>query len=219
EKVQRGPQVRADAFEELSFEATSVALHEHLGSVGEAAARIATRLGMDERIVASVRLAGCVHDLGKADPRFQRWLDPDGEATTLVAKSRARRERIEAGRLASGWPRGGRHEAISARLVMALLNEATVEDVDADLVLHLVLSHHGHGRPLLEPVIDAAPVLVRAELNGSSLSASGDLGLVDWDQPRRFHDLCQRYGLWGLCLLEAVLRQADHAVSSVVEVA
>ncbi len=218
-RVRSGPQVRADAFEELSFEATSVALQEHLGSVGETAARIATRLGLDEALVAAVRLAGCAHDLGKADPRFQRWLDPDGEATELVAKSSARRERIEAGRLASSWPRGGRHEAISARLIMALLDKARDEAVDADLVVHLVLSHHGHGRPLLWPVVDDAPVQVRAEMNGNSVSASGDLALVDWDQPRRFHSLCRRYGLWGLCLLEAVLRQADHAVSSVVEVA
>lgn len=217
--VRSRPQVRADAFEELSFEATSVALHEHLGSVGETAALIATRLGMNDRLVASVRLAGCAHDLGKADPRFQRWLDPDNEATAPVAKSRARRERIEAGRLASGWPRGGRHEAISARLVMALLAEAPVKEIDADLLVHLVLSHHGHGRPLLEPVVDDLSVSVRAEMNGASVSVSGDLSLVDWNQPRRFHELCRRYGLWGLCLLEAVLRQGDHAVSSVVEVA
>ena len=218
-RTRSAPQVRADAFEELSFEATSVALHEHLGSVGEAAARVAARLGMDEALVAAVRLAGCAHDLGKADPRFQRWLDPDGEATALVAKSSASRERIEAGRVASSWPRGGRHEAISARLVIELLDKVKNDHVDADLVVHLVLSHHGHGRPLLLPVADDAPVRVRAEIDGTVLEASGDLALVDWDQPWRFRNLCGNYGLWGLCLLEAVVRQADHAVSSVIGVA
>ena len=41
-----------------------------------------------------------------------------------------------------------------------------------------------------------------------------DLSRPDWQQPDRFRTLNQRYGAWGLCLLEAVVRQADHAVSA-----
>lgn len=108
---------------------------------------------------------------------------------------------------------------LSARLVARYLESIDHASLDAELVVHLVESHHGHGRPLVHPVDDPAPVRVAVELDGMALDASGDLSVVDWDQPRRFRRLCERYGLWGLCLLEAVVRQADHAVSAAVEVA
>lgn len=215
----RSARVRVDAFEELSFEASSIHLEDHLGSVGEAAGRIALTLGLSEELVAAVALAGRAHDLGKGDPRFQRWLDPSGEEGGLLAKSSTRTERIEEGRIASGWPRGGRHEVLSARLLQAFFALEEPGHLDAELVVHLVASHHGYGRPVVPPVDDDAPVRVRARFQEVDVTASGDLGEIDWDQPGRFHRLCEHYGLWGLCLLEAIVRQADHAVSSAVEVA
>ena len=63
-------------------------------------------------------------NIGKADRRFQRWLDPDAERGVPVAKSNAPRHRWEAMRVAAGWPRGGRHENLSARLVRAWLEQS-----------------------------------------------------------------------------------------------
>ena len=43
-------------------------------------------------------------------------------------------------------------------------------------------------------------------------AASGKLSsseTVDWDSPARFVRLCQRYGHWGLALLESIVRLAD----------
>ena len=87
---------------------------------------------------------------------------------------------------------------------------------DRELVLHLVVSHHGYGRPLVSPVRDDAGVRVIADVDGETVAVSGDLAEIDWSQPARFRGCCERYGYWGLALLEAVLRQADHQASAVV---
>ncbi len=209
------PKLRSDVFDELSFTATSAALVEHLGSVGELAGRMAEALGFDAGLVEAATVAGRYHDLGKLDVRFQRWLNPLAGATEPVAKSSRPWFQWQRDRRAAGWPQGGRHEELSRRLVKAWLKgrEGTW---DAELVLHLVVSHHGFGRPLVTGVADPTPVAVSADIEGTRVSASGDLAEVDWEQPARFRRCCEQYGYWGLALMEAVLRQADHQASAVV---
>ena len=119
--------LRADAFDELSFTATSVALAHHLGSVGEVAARIGERIGLTPDLVQAIRMGGRLHDIGKLDPRFQRWLDPSAAATEPIAKSGRPWSRWESDRRAAGWPQGGRHEELSRRLVAAWLDGRPVE--------------------------------------------------------------------------------------------
>lgn len=205
--------VRADAFEELSFDLASKTLAAHLRVVGETAAKMAEAVGLPRRLVETVRRAGEFHDIGKADARFQRWLDPDGRATELVAKSDMPRHRIEASRVASGWPKGGRHELLSGRLVGRWLQNGSLWDGDADLLVHLVLTHHGQGRPSSRIVGDDSPLDIGWRFEGSDVTVLSALSLHDWEQPRRFRELCQRYGYWGLGLLEACVRQADQAAS------
>ena len=50
----------------------------------------------------------------------------------------------------------GRHEELSARLVRTWLERypGLCESSRWDLLLHLIVSHHGSGRPLVPPVID-----------------------------------------------------------------
>jgi len=208
-------QVRTEAFDELSFTATSVLLPQHVGSVGQAAEKIARKIGLSNDAVAAVAAAGRFHDLGKAEPRFQAWLDPKAAAGGPVAKSGARTASWERDRTASGWPRGGRHELLSARLVEEAASSGAAV---SELVMHLVSSHHGHGRPLV-PVVDDSPATkVTGTVDRVDVVVSGDLSVPDWDQPRRFRMACEAHGLWGLALLEALVRQADHAVSSIAEV-
>lgn len=197
---------RSEMSDELSLAPTTI-LADHLRQVAEAAGGVALSLGMTERVVESVSLGGLYHDLGKADPRFQRWLGADRE---LLAKSNAPRSRWESLRERSGWPRGGRHELLGLQLLEAV----EMPRADADLVAHLVAAHHGWGRPLVPATELAHPIDIGFEVLGLALAAQLDPGEWRWEQPDRFRRLCERYGYWGLALLEALVRQADHQVSA-----
>ena len=175
--------------------------------------------GLPDDLREVVERAAKLHDIGKADERFQRWLDPRRESGPLLAKSNAPRHRWEAMRVSSGWPRGGRHEDLSARLVRAWL--ARTPDwgtpLQRDLLVHLVISHHGKGRPMVPPAAGGSTGSVDGVVEGVSITADADLAIVDWEQPNRFWQLQDRLGPWGLALLECVVIRADHAVSAGVD--
>lgn len=212
-----------------SGSAVIVGLERHLRDVERAAGAGASALGLSAVLIHSVALAGLAHDLGKADHRFQLLLHGGNPyrlelADEPVAKSGmgqqswSQRRQIQQ---ASRWPRGMRHEAISAAIVAELARQhpQVFAGTDLDLVLHLVGTHHGRGRPLLPAVSDATPVLVTAtlpsepEATAATVTVVSDAGIVDWEQPERFIRLSRTYGRWGLALLETVLRLADMAVS------
>ena len=195
--------------------ADAVELDRHGQAVAARARAVARSIGLPPVLTDVVEHAGLLHDIGKADRRFQRWLDPAAERGVLVAKSDAPRHRWEAMRVAAGWPQGGRHEDLSARLVRAWLEHSAGwgEPLQRDLLIHLVISHHGKGRPLVLPVADGTPGAVAAKVEGAAVTAPADLGIVDWQQPARFRRLSDCFGPWGLALLEAIMIRSDHAVS------
>src|SRR5262249_49187490 len=106
--------------------------------------------GLPIERIGDLKLAGFLHDLGKADLRFQAWLhhsdalgpDLDDEKAVLAKSGRSL---PPAARAATGLPENWRHGAFSVRLApcVARFGEAN----DAELVLWLIGSHHGHGRP------------------------------------------------------------------------
>ena len=213
-RVAREPS--SDELDELSQADTAVELDRHNDAVAARSRTIAERLGISSEMAAVVERAGRSHDVGKADRRFQRWLDPDGDHAVPVAKSQMPRSRWTAARTAAGWPRGGRHEELSARLVRRWV-EPHPERFDpllADLLVHLVVSHHGTGRPLVTPVDDHTADAVSVEIAGAPVDAPANLSMIDWSQPARFKRLNDRFGPWGLALLESIVRRADHAVSA-----
>jgi CRISPR-associated endonuclease/helicase Cas3 len=202
-----------DALDELSI-APTAELGDHLRHVGEMARRLAVAIGIDGPVLDAVAAAGAYHDLGKADPRFQRWLGAPED--TLLAKSGSGPASWARARVSSGWPAGARHELLSVQM----LDEAVLRGLqleEADLVRHLVVSHHGHGRPSAARS-DEASVKVRASLGTVAGEFTLDPGRPDWQQPERYRHACERFGLWGVALLEALVRQADHIVSAVTEV-
>ncbi len=205
-----------------SFLGTAISLDQHLDGVASFANRFALALSLTETLISDITLAARLHDLGKADPRFQLMLHGGDSvrhavASTLLAKSelpaadRAARERA---RVAARYPRGMRHELMSVALVEANPTLAARAH-DWDLVLHLVASHHGWCRPLAPPIRDREPVNVEATFDGISLSEKSDhtLARIDSGITERFWRLVRRYGWWGLAWLEAIVRLADHRES------
>jgi CRISPR-associated endonuclease/helicase Cas3 len=205
---------------------TPIGLARHLRDVAARAKKVGQRLGLSPELVQAVELAARAHDLGKADARFQVMLHGGDQlraeaALEPLAKSGmnpADRVGFIRARQQSNLPPGFRHEAVSAKVVERLFTDhpALASDVDIDLVVHLVASHHGHSRPLLPPVLDPAPIQVAVELpdaGAGPITIDTGTAMVDWGGPARFDRLCRKYGWWGLALLEAILRLADIGCS------
>ena len=201
----------------------SVTLIDHCQDVRTWAESFAIRAGLDADQLADIALAAYLHDSGKADPRFQAFLaggDPYGpDWTEPLAKSGVMR--LPAGAWArAGLPTGWRHEALSVRL--AMLHPDFTHAHDPELVLWLIGTHHGYGRPLFshKDDKDAVPRSGLLKAFGSDVALASGPGpqslafnFREWDWVQIFERLKQRYGIWGLARLEAFVRLADHRAS------
>ncbi len=195
--------------------AAPVRLADHLARVGERAGAFARRLGLREDLCQAVARAGRLHDLGKAEPRFQILLR-GGDRLHPVDAPLAKSHRIgdpDRARELAGLPAGIRHESWSVAAAGALLEDEA--EALRELVLWLVGTHHGHGRPFFPPVTDAAAAEFAVAANGRDIRVPGDPGLHRLDS--FWFELAERlqarFGPWQLAFLEALLRLADHRVS------
>lgn len=213
-----------------SFTEREVTLAAHSEDVWRWAEGFARRVGLPDAVREDVVLAAWLHDAGKADPRFQKWL-VGGSAVRLalldapLAKSsqtlRDRRAGQQA-RLLAGYPDSYRHELLSVAMVAnntVLLEQAH----DRELVLHLVGAHHGWCRPFApfndhSEDIQAAVSMANGPAGASAELTAGtrhQLARLDSGITDRFWTLTERYGWWGLAWLESILRLADHRASAV----
>ncbi len=187
--VERRTLDSANEFDRSSGPPQSLAEH-HVWTEQEAAT-LADRLDLPERWARVLVLAARWHDQGKAAERWQRAFGRplDGE---IYAKKR--------GPVRLSVLAGYRHELGSLLHLQRsdLMDGLAAEEVA--LLQHIVIAHHGRGRPGV-PVdaCDAAPPSVlRAEQRRIA---------------RRFAELQEQWGPWGLAWWEALLRAADQRAS------
>jgi CRISPR-associated endonuclease/helicase Cas3 len=187
-----------------------VLLDAHNVGVGKRAHALAGNVGLDDHFQKSLGRSGDTHDLGKADPRFQRLLRA-GNHTALPGQLLAKGLR----RVRPVRPQPAeRHEAYSVALLKrypSLLKDAP----DPDLALYLAGVHHGRGRPLMPNRPDEGTRFDFAycdqQLQFDGAPHLGDLG-SGWAS--LFWRQNEHYGSWGVAYLEALLRLADQLQSS-----
>lgn len=208
-------------FVETTRAPRAIGLDVHGAAVSQRAGTIARAVGLSESLEASFRRFGWLHDLGKADPRFQTmlsglpsrisWLTrkplaKSGRADDSAAVRRRDRER-------AGLPDGFRHERAS----VAVCEAASMEG--DPLTLYLIATHHGHARPWFPPIDDPTPPPIPWS-SLKSLSLDSFNTAEHWDDAdsairwaERFWDMQNRFGFWGAAWLEAIARLSDQQVS------
>jgi CRISPR-associated endonuclease/helicase Cas3 len=179
-----------------AFARHPVLLQVHTSDVRENLDRIVTALDLPPDMKAALPVAAKLHDQGKQRVKWQRGIGRPGHLTDWYAKS---------GR---GWKGidfndGYRHELGSLMEAIRDPEFLALTEHQQDLVLHLIATHHGRGRPHFpaEEVFDY-------EREGE------DVARVAAEVPRRFARLQRQYGRWGLAYLESLLRAADYAASA-----
>ena len=126
----------------------AITLLNHCEHVRNWARGFSERAGLSDAICGDIALSGFLHDPGKADPRWQTYAvggAPYGaDMKEVLAKSGRRSPKGAWGR--AGLPDDWRHEALSVRLTM--IHPDFRQARDPALMLWLIGTHHGFGRPL-----------------------------------------------------------------------
>ena len=194
-----------------TFRRRAVSLESHLNGVAARTRAVAERLGLPPPMTADLALAARLHDLGKLDDRFQQLCGRTPDAGPLGKSgqdwvARRRREAV------SDYPNGERHEALSVELMIRYGLHETAND--AELVEHLVASHHGWARPFIRTAQGAARVHDRL----FNVDFAAALAHEEAERaPTRFRSVQQRFGWLGLSWLEAIVQLCDHRQSEAEE--
>jgi CRISPR-associated endonuclease/helicase Cas3 len=184
-----------------------VTLAKHSEDLSKKLDHFCKHLNLNPKVNNCLRNFGPSHDLGKLDSRNQKLFGWESGEPWAKSPKHSDNE-AKALKKASGFPDGARHEMVSVRILEAAGAE--------ELLLHLVGSHHGWGRPCAPIVLDTNPVIVETTIEGKKIKVSSDTKLYRFDSglAQRFWHLIKIYGWWGLSYLEALTQLADHQASA-----
>jgi CRISPR-associated endonuclease/helicase Cas3 len=200
-------------------------LEKHSTMVADLAREFASRAGMPSDTIKDIEISANLHDIGKADPRFQAWLAGGDTDYLINEKILAKSKEIYANdwnairlaRMNAGYPMGARHECYSVAMIEDAKNQDLVKDAhDKKLVKYLVGTHHGRGRASMPAVNDNGMNQVAFNFNGIEVNFNGEHNLerLDSGWTELFWEVTRRYGYWGTAYIETIVRLADHICSS-----
>jgi CRISPR-associated endonuclease/helicase Cas3 len=200
-------------------------LEKHSTMVADLAREFASRAGMPCDTIKDIEISANLHDIGKADPRFQAWLAGGDTDYLINGKILAKSKEIYANdwnairlaRMNAGYPMGARHECYSVAMIEDANNQDLVKDAhDKKLVKYLVGTHHGRGRASMPAVNDNGMNQVAFNFNGIEVNFNGEHNLerLDSGWTELFWEVTRRYGYWGTAYIETIVRLADHICSS-----
>ena len=176
-------------------------LKRHAESVRDYAVSFCEKLGLSSWLPEAIKFAAVWHDLGK---RRRVWQLGSGNKieNSYISKTIHGRPPEKLNRF--------RHEFGSV-LDLLTTEEFAAEfmqltDDQRDVVLHLIICHHGRGRPYFD-VEELHDPEVPDEL----------ARLIAEDVPERFARLQRKFGRWGLAYIESILRSADILDSQRIE--
>lgn len=221
--------------DDSSYVGRVITLSDHCARVEHLVRVYGTGLGLSAHLVSDLALAAWLHDVGKADRRFQILLRGGSEIAFIQDPTPWAKSRLPSGgkwaqrlaRTRSQYPAGARHEVQSVAMIESIGNVVKDKAHDIDLVLHLVGSHHGYCRPFAPVVADESAVDVALADHTSGLfgrvtfpatTSRHELHRLDAPLADRFWGLVGKYGWLELCWLEAVLRLADHRASEAEQI-
>lgn len=188
-------------------------LARHTAEVVRCTERFASSLHLPRVVSTSLVSAARWHDTGKSDHRYQGFIRGGFAALPCLARPSHSRppSSAELHRYLAGWPRLGRHELLSvdaARRAFAQADDG-LGCCDEALTMHLVATHHGHGRPFLHPLDTDRDQSATTPVPPLLEDSAGLQTRFHASSGGRFEMMNARYGLWGLAFLESILRIAD----------
>jgi CRISPR-associated endonuclease/helicase Cas3 len=162
----------------------------HTNTIVKHMSRIVERLGLQGSLGPALIAAARWHDKGKDRAVWQHYAR-NGAGAVPLAKAMSYLHPRALG--------GYRHEFGS---LLDAMNDAELRlSPDRELVLHLIAAHHGWARPYFEA----------RSFDSTCTTAANNRAFSE--SVRRFGQLQQRYGRWGLAWLESLVRCADIAAS------
>ena len=179
------------------------ALDRHLDGVRKYADAICAGLELDPKLAEAVSLAAAYHDLGKGRPVWQRGA---GNKPTNGAVAKTLHGRAPENLNHFRHELGSMVDAVASPEFADKFN--ALDDHQRELVLHLIATHHGRGRPHFP-----APEAFDNDRPDALVAA------VVGEVPRRFAKQQREYGRWGLAYLESLLRAADALESARIDAA
>lgn len=127
-------------------------LHQHSFAVGFLAYHLINRMVNDEKLAKAAYIAGCLHDLGKAELGFQEWLVNELKKKSYFEEIPEEGQHIDKKSGKFSFEKHPTHNEISLLLFQILNQDDCGNKESLERVAHVIFWHHA--KPLRSPKND-----------------------------------------------------------------